>query len=151
VQALQKPGGADRIAAVWYSPTNFTIDVNITDGQVHQIALYGLDYPLEGRSQRIDVLNATTQAVLDTRTVSGFSGGQYWVWQIGGHVTFRITNMGPGNAVLSGVFFDAEGALRFPVSLGFALYRQRIVSVLHVSYCTKKPRSIAVGCMGEIR
>ncbi len=35
-----------------------------------------------------------------------------------------------------GVFFDAEGALALPVILGFALYRQRIVSVLHVSYCT---------------
>ncbi len=35
--------------------------------------------------------------------------------------------------LLGGVFFDAEGALRFPVSLGLALDRQRIVNVLHGS------------------
>jgi glucose/arabinose dehydrogenase/uncharacterized protein (DUF2141 family) len=112
VQALQKPGAAtDRIAAVWYSPTSFTIDVNITDGQGHQIALYGLDYPLEGRSQRIDVLNATTQAVLDTRTVSGFAGGQYWVYQVSGHVTFVLTRLAGPNAGVSGIFFGAAGGV----------------------------------------
>src|SRR5262249_54171819 len=41
VRALQKastPG--DRIAATYYSATSFTLDVNLTDGAQHQVALY---------------------------------------------------------------------------------------------------------------
>ena len=70
------------MAATWYGAASFTIDVTLTDGQVHQVALYGVDWDSGGRSQRIEVLNATTQAVLDTQTASGFSNGQYWVWQV---------------------------------------------------------------------
>ena len=61
-----------------------------------------------GRVERIEVLDATTGVVLDTRTGANFGGGQYWVWDIAGRVRFRITNTGPGNAVLSGVFIDAS-------------------------------------------
>src|SRR5205085_8193394 len=43
-RSLQKPGGTDRIAATWYASPSFDVDVNITDEQVHQIAIYGLDY-----------------------------------------------------------------------------------------------------------
>ena len=86
--------------------TSYTIDVNITDGATHQVALYNLDWDgANTRTQRVDVLNATTGAVLDTRTVTAFSNGQYLVWTIGGHVTFRVTNTGPANAVVSGLFF----------------------------------------------
>jgi hypothetical protein len=54
----------------------------------------------------VDVLNATTGAVLDTRTITAFSNGVYLVWTIGGHVTFRVTNTGSPNAVVSGLFFN---------------------------------------------
>src|SRR5262249_58549809 len=33
VRALQEPGTGTGLAACWYSGSNFTIDVNITDGQ----------------------------------------------------------------------------------------------------------------------
>lgn len=112
LRALQRPERTDRIAATWYteSVTNFTIDVNITDGALHQVALYSLDWSGGNtRTQRVDVLNATTGAVLDTRTVTAFANGQYLVWTIGGHVTLRVTNTGPSNAVVSGLFFDPNG------------------------------------------
>ena len=48
--------------------------VNVVDGVAHDVALYLLDFDNLGRSQRIDLLNATTQAVLDTRTVTAFGG-----------------------------------------------------------------------------
>ncbi|HEX8029682.1 MAG TPA: hypothetical protein VF491_14510, partial [Vicinamibacterales bacterium] len=107
--ALQQPAGADRIAATWYSGTSFTIDVKVTDGQPHQVALYGLDWDNSGRSQRVDVLDAVTQTMLDTRTVSDFRTGQYWVWQVHGSVRFRITRLAGANAVISGVFFGGTG------------------------------------------
>jgi hypothetical protein len=107
--ALQQPVGSDRVAATWYSPASFTIDVNLTDGLPHQVSLYGLDWDNRGRSQRIEVLDAATQVVLDTRSVSGFVNGQYWVWQVRGAVRFRITLLSGNNAVISGVFFDTPG------------------------------------------
>ena len=105
VRALQEFATAGQLAATWWSWTNFSIDVNFTDGNTHQVALYCLDWDYNGRSEVIDVLNAASGNVLDSRGISGFSNGQYLVWNISGHVTFRVTPL-YGNAVVSGVFFN---------------------------------------------
>src|SRR5262249_29986812 len=91
----------------WYSGASFTIDVNLTDGKTHPIALYALDWDSYGpRSERIDVLDAGTGTLVDSRTVSSFVGGQYDVWNVSGHVRFQVTNLvGGRNAVVSGLFF----------------------------------------------
>jgi hypothetical protein len=106
VRTLQKSNSSDRIASTWYSGSSFDIDINLTDGQTHQIALYCLDWDALNRSERIDVLDSATGGVLDTRNVSTFSNGQYLVWNIAGHVKLRITNAGGLNAVASGLFFQ---------------------------------------------
>ena len=51
-RALQTPGSNNRVAAVWYSATSFTIAVNLTDGQAHDIALYALDWDNKGAASR---------------------------------------------------------------------------------------------------
>jgi hypothetical protein len=94
-----------RIASTWYNPTTFTIDVNLTDGQPHQIAHYLRDYDNQGRIEQIDVLDAGTGAVLDTRTASSYGAGVYFVWSIGGHVQFRITKTAGPNGIVNGFFF----------------------------------------------
>ena len=104
VRALLRASGSDRVAAAWYGQT-FEIDANLTGGQPHQVAIYMMDWDANGRSQRVDVLDAANGAVLDTRTVSSFEGGQYLVWTIQGHVRLRLTGLTGANAVLSGVFF----------------------------------------------
>jgi hypothetical protein len=43
--------------------------------------------------------------VLDSRTLSSFTGGQYLVWNLGGHVQLRVTNLSGISAVVSGLFF----------------------------------------------
>ena len=43
-RALQTANGSSRIAACWYSATSFTVDVNLTDDQMHDLALYFLDW-----------------------------------------------------------------------------------------------------------
>ncbi len=105
-------GGGVGIASCWYASTSFTVDINLTDGQQHQVALYFLDWDNSGRSERVDVLNADTGALLNSRTVSSFSGGQYLVYALSGHVQIRITNLAgsDSNAVLSGLFFDSPPA-----------------------------------------
>jgi hypothetical protein len=102
---LQKYAGADRIASTWWAWSSFNIDVNITDGNMHQVALYCLDWDYDGRSERIDVLDAVSGNVLDSRAISGFTNGVYLVWNIGGHLTFRVTLTGLVNTAVSGLFF----------------------------------------------
>ena len=99
-------GGTGRIAACWYSGTSFSIDVNLTDGQTHDLALYALDWANTGRSEQIQITSAATGAVLDTETLSSFSGGVYLQWAISGNVVIKFTRLGGPNAVVSGLFFD---------------------------------------------
>ncbi len=107
-RALQKVASAtDRLAATWYGGT-FTIDLNLTDGKVHEVGLYLLDWDTTSRTETLEVHDATTNALLDTRTVSGFHDGQYLRWNIQGHVTVRVVSTGTGNAVVSGLFFGAS-------------------------------------------
>ena len=43
-QALQTVTGTGGIAACWYSSTSFTVNVSLTDGQAHDLALYAVDW-----------------------------------------------------------------------------------------------------------
>ena len=110
VRALQRAVGSGRVAATWVADNTFDIDVNVTDGQVHQVAIYCMDWDSTERVQRIDVLNAITGAVLDTRTINGFNGGQYLVWNVSGGVTLRVTRVGPYNAIVEGIFFGGANS-----------------------------------------
>ena len=119
-RALQRPPGAagtGGIAACWFSGKAFTIDVGVTDGETHRLAFYLLDWDggTHGRVERIDAVNATSGATLDSRTVGQpaddtnpddqFHNGKYLIWDVRGHVTFTVTNLNI-NAVVSGIFFD---------------------------------------------
>ena len=105
-RALQQAGGTGRIAAVWYSATSFTVDVNLTDGKTHDLELYFVDWNTTARSEQVQISDASTGAVLDTETVSSFHSGVYDNWQVSGHVVITITNLTGANAVLSGLFID---------------------------------------------
>ena len=114
VRALQYTSQSGRLAATWYASTTFSIDVNLTDGNAHQVALYCLDWDnyLGGRVEQIQVVDASSGAILDTRSVSSFWSGEYLVWNVSGHVTLKITNTGNpnGNSVVSGIFFDSAAS-----------------------------------------
>ena len=110
VRALQRAVGNGRVAATWVADTTFDIDVNVTDGQVHQVAIYCMDWDSTERVQRIDVLNAVTGAVLDTRTIKAFSGGQYLVWNVSGGVTLRVTRIAGANGIVEGIFFGTANS-----------------------------------------
>jgi pro-kumamolisin-like protein len=109
-RALQTGSGTGRIASTWYFSGTFTFDVNTTDGNLHQFALYALDWDANGRSETFQVLDANTNAVLDTRTLSGFSNGVYLVWNLSGHVKINVIWTGGVNAVVSGAFFGGPGS-----------------------------------------
>jgi hypothetical protein len=108
-RALEEVGGG-RIAAALFSPTSFTVNVNLTDGQTHQLALYLLDWDQYGggRSEQVQITDAATGMVLRTQTISNFSNGEYLVWDIAGDINVKILNQNASsNAVLNGIFLDA--------------------------------------------
>jgi hypothetical protein len=106
-RALQdSSGSSSRIAAVYYSATSFNINVNLTDGNTHRIALYLLDWNSGGRVESVTILNASTNAVLSTETYSSFSQGEYAVWNVTGNVIIQVKQSSGANAVVSGIFFD---------------------------------------------
>lgn len=108
-RALQRPENpSTRIAACWYSATNFTIDVNLTDGKSHQVALYANDWDHDTRKETINVIDAATGAVLDTQILPAgapLHNGEYLVWNLKGHVKFQIVRNVSYNSVISGIFF----------------------------------------------
>ncbi len=106
-RALQVAGGSGRIAATWYSATSFTVDVDLTDGQLHDLELYFLDWDKQGRSEQVQISNAATGAVLSTQTVSSFQSGIYLDYAISGNVLITFTKLAGANAVLSGLFLDS--------------------------------------------
>jgi len=112
VRDLQTPGSSLRQAGCWYSPASnsFGLDVNITDGNSHQIALYALDWDRGGRAETIQVVDGASGAVLDTRSAANFTNGAYYIWSVSGHVKFNVTRTSGLNAVISGAFFDAPPA-----------------------------------------
>jgi hypothetical protein len=107
VRALQTASGAStRIASAYYSPSSFTLNLNLTDGNTHKISLYMLDWDSTARTETISFLDPVSNTILDTEEYSSFHGGQYAVWQVQGHVLIQVTKTGGANAVLSGAFFD---------------------------------------------
>ncbi len=105
-RALQRIG-TGRIAAYMDNATSFTIDINITDGQTHQFAVYVLDWENQGFAERIDLLDGTSDTPLDSENVANFNQGKYLVWNVRGHIILRVTNTAgtSKNAVVSGLFF----------------------------------------------
>ena len=107
VSALQEPGSSSRIAAAWDNAKSFVVNLNLTDGQIHPVSLYALDYDQRGRVEQIQVLNGSTGAVLNSQTIRNFSSGEYLTWNVSGNVEFKVTDVSGVNAVLSGLFIGA--------------------------------------------
>ncbi len=105
-RALQEANSATlRIASTYYGNPSFSMDLNLTDGNTHQVALYFMDWDGGGRAETVTILDASTQALLDTpRQVSNFIGGQYLVWNLKGHVTIHFNLNSGANTLLNGIF-----------------------------------------------
>jgi hypothetical protein len=113
-RALLKNDGSARIAGVWYSyyPTTnaFFIDINITDGATHQVALYALDWWKQGRAMQVEVLDGSTGTVLNTQQLQSYGDGKYLVWDIKGRIRLKVSTLTGPNAMVSGVFLQPASA-----------------------------------------
>jgi hypothetical protein len=103
---LKYASSTDRIASCWYNNPSYSIDVNLTDGQSHQVALYCLDWDTNARAQTFTIADAGTGTVLDgPRSLRNFNGGAFEVWNIKGHVKITLNCTAGYNAVVSALFF----------------------------------------------
>jgi hypothetical protein len=115
-RALQSTYGY-ATAATWYNNPTFNFDVNMTDGKSHAFAIYAVDWDSRGRAETVQILDANSGTVLDTRSLTNFYNGVYLVWNLTGHVKINVTTTAGANAVISGVFF-APATTSAPVSGG---------------------------------
>ncbi len=84
---------------------SFKIDVNTNDSLIHQVTLYALDWDSTTRAVRIDVQDPNGQ-LLDSQNVTAYNGGINLVWNVKGHVIFRVQTTGTSNGTISAVYFD---------------------------------------------
>jgi len=104
----ESAGSSTRVAAGDYSASSFTVNVDISDNQTHQVAIYVLDTDYRNRSETVSVADPSNNSQLAAPyDVKNFTGGEYLVYNVTGDVQFTISNdSGSLNAVMSGVFFD---------------------------------------------
>jgi len=103
-RALQYgPAANERIASAWYSYSGapMVFDIRINDGSTQRLAAYFLDWDNQRRVVNVSI-NDMSNNVLDSRTLSNFSGGIYLVWNVSGHVTMTVTGTRP---VVNAFFF----------------------------------------------
>ena len=105
-RVLQRANSDQRLAACWYEPSYFEVEVNFLDGLEHSLSVYCLDWDRAARSQRVEVLDFDTREVLHSYELQSFGEGVYLSYKITGRVILRLTKVQSHNAVLSGLFFD---------------------------------------------
>jgi hypothetical protein len=88
------------------------VDINLTDGRTHQVALDAVDWDTTTRGETIQIADASSGAILDTETLSSFSDGFYLQWKVTGNLVIRVTRLTGPNAVVSGLIFDSPQSLR---------------------------------------
>lgn len=95
-----------RDASCYYAINQFSLNLNLTDGLTHQVALYLVDYDYQGRSETVQISDATSGQVLSTQNVNNFTNGKWLVYNLTGDVKITFINDGPVDAVVSGVFVN---------------------------------------------
>ena len=80
--------------------------MDLGDGQQHDLELYFVDWDSGGRTEQVQISDASTGAVLSTQSVSSFVSGVYLDYAVSGNLVITITRQAGSNAVLSGLFFN---------------------------------------------
>lgn len=112
--ALQTPEeDGKRIEAVRTSKLHQIIDVQTAEKRM--LSLYIADYKDRNCQMVVDVIDAVTKRILDSKLINSFQSGIYLRYNVKGHLQFRFTRFfydGYGNPdypVCSAVFIDEEG------------------------------------------
>ena len=90
------PAAPDASPPAGTRPPVSRVNLDLTDGQTHDVEFYFLDWDTTARSESVQISNAVTGAVLDTETVTSFHSGVYLDWALSGDVNITITRSGRG-------------------------------------------------------
>ena len=112
--ALERAGTSARVAACWFAPEPFQLDVPLSGAGPYRLSVYCLDWDMGGRIQQLEILDPTTGQILDRQSISNFTDGVYLTWEITKPVTVKVSPVVGANAVVSGVFFDSAAAVSSP-------------------------------------
>jgi hypothetical protein len=108
----------ERVESWFHTVTTMDFLVSAADGQSHRIALYFCDYDYAGRSITVQAIDATTNAVYDSRALTSYTGGIYLVYNYSGSILFRVINNNPGQynptASLSALFWGGGAVVPPP-------------------------------------
>jgi hypothetical protein len=96
------------MGAAWYN-TSFSLNIAFNDGNTHLLALYACDYNSAGRAETIQIVDPSTNNILNSQVLSNFSNGVYLLWNISGQVKINVISSAGPNAVVSGLFFGSGG------------------------------------------
>jgi len=127
-----------RATDCWYSTvTSLIVGFNLLANATNRLTLHcaGPD----GRAQKVELVDPTSGAILDSQSLSNFGSGTYLTWDVRGPVRARMTSTATGkNAVLQGILLGtASGvapALRSqPVSSTVATVGRRVALVATVN------------------
>ena len=91
---------------MWNAAELIDVGVDITDGREHQVALF---FPFGCGSLTVDVIDADTRSVLDTRSYADKGKEKYLLWNIQGPVILRVvcTKLDEGHSIwMGGVLLD---------------------------------------------
>jgi hypothetical protein len=109
--------GAARFAGLLWASDFLTINLKVTDGGTHKVAVYALDWNNYGYQATYSILDHATQAVLDSRTLSGLRDGKWVQWAISGDVDLKVAPVGSSTASVSALFFDPSAAVPTTITL----------------------------------
>jgi hypothetical protein len=104
IRGLQTPGGNIRTAGTWYSYSQFMVDLPLSGPGPYQMAVSRVNCDNYSRAETLQILDANNN-VLDTSSISNFTGGVWAVWNLSGHIRLLATLTSGINAVISGIFF----------------------------------------------
>ena len=105
----------DRTITQWVAESQMELAVDLKDGKEHQIAVYYLGTSAKGTA-KAEILDAETQAVLDTQPLDLNVGSVYLTWQVKGNVVVRFSRLSGGEGAAlwaGGLFFDPAGRARW--------------------------------------
>lgn len=99
-----------RIAAGWhpFAGETFSVALELTDGQPHEVSFYLLDWDNAGRAEYVHVRDAASGTLLERVHAPAFGGGLYLTFQMKGRLRVDVTRDTGPDPVLSGLFFDGS-------------------------------------------
>ena len=107
--ALEYPGDVPvttRFSAMQYAANELNLSFELPAEVTNRIVLYFMEGGGD-RVQRVEVLDATTPLILDSRTIAGLTNGIYLNYDVRGSVRVRVSLLAGANVILNGVFVGA--------------------------------------------